>query len=90
MSTISRYPSKRPSVKQVEYWDSVYEGRTIDWRGRDVSAKVENGYPFPDFYRVTYIVDGVKKSKFFYGEIAWSDTERFVRDLGLFDVSGRL
>jgi len=90
MSTISRYPSKRPSVKQVEYWDSVYEGRTIDWRGRDVSAKVENGYPFRDFYKITYTIDGVKKSKLFYGESAWNYTEMFVYDLGLFDVLGRI
>ena len=90
MSTISRYPSKRPSVKQAEYWDNIYEGSTENWKGNKVSAKVENGYPFPDFYRVTYTIDGVKKSKLFYGESAWNETEIFVYDLGLFDVLGRI
>ena len=90
MSTISRYPSKRPLVKSVEYWDNLYENTVIDWTGRHVYAKVENGYPFPDFYRVTYSINENKKSKLFYGESAWNDTERFVYDLGLFDVLGRL
>ena len=91
MNTTLHYrPSKRPSVKQVKYWDNVYEGSTENWKGNKVSAKVENGYPFPDFYRVTYTIDGVKKSKLFYGESAWSETEIFVYDLGLFDVLGRI
>jgi hypothetical protein len=51
---------------------------------------VERGDPFPDFYRVTYTIDGVKKSKLFYGESAWSDTERFVYDMGIYNVSGRI
>jgi hypothetical protein len=51
---------------------------------------IEQGYPFPDFYRVTYTIDGVKKSKLFYGESAWNNTERFVYDLGLYDVHGVL
>ena len=91
MNTTLHYrPSKRPSVKQVKYWDNIYEGSTENWKGNKVSAKVENGYPFPDFYRVTYTIDGVKKSKLFYGESAWNETEMFVYDLGLFDVLGRL
>jgi hypothetical protein len=93
MSTTSHYrPSKRPSVNQVQYWDNLFED-AIDatWRGdghREVT--VENGYPFPDFYRVTYTIEGIKKSKLFYGETAWSDTERFVYDLGFANVLGRL
>ena len=90
MSTISRYPSKRPSVKDVSLWDTIYNGATENWKGNKVAAMVENGYPFPDFYRVTYTIDGVKKSKLFYGETAWNDTERFVYDLGLIDVLGRI
>jgi hypothetical protein len=60
------------------------------WKGQSVSAKVERGEPFPDFYRVTYTLDGAKKSKVFYGESAWSDTERFVYDMGIYNVSGRI
>jgi hypothetical protein len=93
MSTMSHYrPSKRPSVKQVSEWRYVYWD-TIDstWRGeghREVN--VEQGYPFPDFYRVQYTVDGIKKSKLFYGESAWNDTERFVYDLGFSNVLGMI
>ena len=83
-------PSKRPKVSQVECWDTIYRGDTQNWKGNKVFAIVERGYPFPDFYRVIYTIDGVKKSKLFYGETAWSDTERFVYDLGLFDVAGRI
>ena len=91
MSITSQYrPSTRPSVKSVNYWDSIFEDTAKTWKGQIVSAKVERGDPFPDFYRVTYIIDGIKKSKLFYGETAWSDTERFVYDMGLFSVQGMI
>ena len=91
MNTMSHYrPSKRPSVKSVNYWDNIFEDSTRTWKGQTVSAKVERGEPFPDFYRVTYIIDGIKKSKLFYGETSWSDTERFVYDMGIYNVSGRI
>jgi len=90
MSFMTTHPSRRPKVGQVNYWDDIFVDSTENWKGQKVSAKVELGMPFPDFYRVTYIVDGVKKSKLFYGESAWSDTERFVYDLGIFSVSGMI
>jgi hypothetical protein len=85
-------PSKRPSVKQVSEWCKGFED-AIDstWRGEGHrEVLVEQGYPFPDFYRVTYKIEGVKKSKLFYGETAWSDVERFVYDLGFANVLGRV
>lgn len=85
-------PSKRPSVKDVSKWHIEYEN-TIDlsWRGQgNLWVMIENGYPFPDFYRVTYTIDGVKKSKLFYGETAYNDTERFVYDMGFRDCIGVL
>jgi hypothetical protein len=60
------------------------------WTGQSKEVLVEQGYPFPDFYRVTYKIDGVKKSKLFYGESAWNDAERFVYDLGFTNVLGRI
>ena len=92
MSTMSHYrPSQRPSVKQVSQWHVEYENFIdTDWRGQNVYACVERGWPFPDFYRVTYIVNGVKKSKLFYGESAWNETERFVYDMGFHSVLGVL
>lgn len=94
MNTISQYrPSKRPSVKQVQHWDTLFEQRLEHtWNSdEEMYVKVENGYPFPDFYRVT-VIRGAhdKKSKLFYGESAWNETERFVYDLGIFSVSGMI
>ncbi len=87
----TRYPSKRPSVKDVSKWYVIFEDFIdTDWRGQNKHVIVEQGRPFPDFYRVTYTIDGVKKSKLFYGESAWSQTEMFVYDLGIFSVLGRI
>lgn len=93
MSTMSHYrPSKRPSVKDVSKWYNCYENSIdLSWRGQgSLWVMIEHGYPFHDFYRVTYKVDGVKKSKLFYGETAHNDTERFVYDLGFRDCWGVL
>ena len=91
MSTISQYrPSKRPKVSQVDRWSTVFSDSAQTWKGQDVWAWVEQGHPFPDFYRVTYTIDGVKKSKLFYGETAWNKTEMFVYDLGFRGVLGRI
>lgn len=91
MNITSQYrPSKRPSVKSVNYWDNIFEDTAQTWKGQTVWAKVELGNPFPDFYRVTYTIDGIKKSKLFYGESAWSQTEMYVYDLGLHQVLGKI
>ena len=90
MSLAMYRPSKRPSVKQVRAWDTIFVDSAQTWNGMVVGAKVEVGAPFVDFYRVTYTIDGVKKSKLFYGESAWNETERFVYDLGIFSVSGAI
>ena len=93
MNTMSHYrPRTRPSVKSVNYWDIIFEDTAQTWKGQTVWAKVERGDPFPDFYRVTYTLDmfASKKSKLFYGETAWSDTERFVYDMGIFSVQGMI
>ena len=86
----TRYPSKRPKVNQVSYWDNIFEDTAQNWKGQGVWAKVERGMPFYDFYRITYAIDGVKKSVLKYGETSWSDTERFVYDLGFHNVMGRI
>ena len=94
MSTTYQYrPSKRPSVKSVKSWDIIFQDSVdLTWRGLGImSVKVENGYPFPDFYRVTTYSNGEKQgSKLFYGETAWSDTERYVYDQGFYKVLGRI
>lgn len=91
MNTTYNYrPSHRPKVSQVRQWSLVFSDSAQTWKGQDVWACVEKGNPFPDFYRVTYTIDNAKKSKLFYGETAWSDTERFVYDLGIFSVAGMI
>lgn len=87
----TRYPSKRPSVKDVSQWYNIFEDFIdTDWRGQNKHVIVEQGYPFPDFYRVTYTIDRVKKSKLFYGESAWNQVEMFVYDMGFRNVLGRI
>lgn len=90
MSLAMYRPSKRPSVSQVRIWDNIFQDSAETWKGEQVWAKVEVGAPFVDFYRVTYTLNGAKKSKLFYGESAWNDTERFVYDLGIFSVLGKI
>lgn len=76
-------PSKRPSVKDVSKWHVEFEDYIeADWLDKAKEVMVETGYPYPDFYRVTYAIDGVKKSKLFYGESAYHNMVRFVGDLG--------
>lgn len=91
MSIYSNYrPSTRPKVSQVRVWETIFRDSAQTWNGQDVWAKVQVGSPFPDFYKITYTIDGIKKSKLFYGETAWNDTERFVYDLGIFTVQGMI
>lgn len=94
MSTTFQYrPSKRPKVAQVKQWDNIFQDSVdLTWRGLGImSVKVENGYPFPDFYRVTIFSNGEKKvSKLFYGESAWNETERYVYDQGFYSVLGKI
>jgi hypothetical protein len=83
-------PSKRPSVKQVKFWELIYDNNTTDhWRGAKYGGRVEvyNGYPFPDFYKVIFTpAEGKKVNKLFYGESAHHDVTRFVSDLGFQSV----
>jgi hypothetical protein len=87
-------PSKRPKVSQVSNWHIIFnEGIETHWRGDDYAGDVDVaiGYPFPDFYRVTFFPKSGKKSmKLFYGESAWSQVEMYVYDLGFHNVLGRI
>jgi len=89
-------PSKRPSVKQVSDWEFVYSDYNYNhWRGDAFAGDVlvERGYPFPDFYKVTFRPKGEGKAnrpKYFYGESAWNEVERYVYDLGFTNVLGKI
>lgn len=84
MSFMTTHPSRRPKVSQVSKWYLEYENSIdLSWKGQgEITVKVEQGYPYPDFYRVTTVTNGSKKSKLFYGESAWSQVNMFVYDLG--------
>lgn len=90
MNDISNYPTKRPSVKHVTKWDTIYTGEiNNDRRGLYGGVViVQRGYPFPDFYRVVTNMGkpNVTASKLFYGECAPMDVERYVYDLGFYSV----
>jgi hypothetical protein len=92
MSTVPNNvrPGQRPKVSQVSTWYSEYENSIdLSWRGgSEITIKVEQGYPFPDFYRITTVTDGAKKSKLFYGESAWSQVNMYVNDLGFYNFIG--
>ena len=95
MNTMPHYrPSKRPSVKSVKEWDTIYtEDMENDWRGLyGGSVIVQLGFPFPDFYRVITNMGkpNVKTSKLFYGESAHNQVEMYVYDLGFRNLSGRI
>ena len=94
MNTTSLYPSKRPSVKSVKYWDNIYwDSIERHWRGDAFNGEIHvyRGEPFPDFYKVIYTpAEGKKVSKLFYGESAWSQTEMYVYDLGFTNVLGMI
>ncbi len=95
MNTMSHYrPSKRPSVKSVKEWDTIYtEDMENDWRGLyGGSVVVQRGEPFYDFYRVIANMGkpNVKTSKLFYGESAHFDVVRYVEDLGFRNVWGMI
>ena len=97
MSNLTNYrPSKRPTVKQVQEWQEIYSDYNYDhWRGDAYAGEVRvyNGYPFPDYYKVTFRPKGEpmpNRPKYFYGETAWNDVERYVYDLGFANVLGRI
>lgn len=84
---MNRYPSKRPSVKQVTEWNTVFiDEIENDWRGMyGGTCIVQVGYPFPDFYKVvTHMgkIPTTKTTKYFYGETAYHKVVNYVADLG--------
>lgn len=89
-------PSRKPSVKQVDTWQEIYsEYNHTHWRGEAFAGEVwvYRGYPFPDFYKVTFCAKGEAKAgrpKYFYGESAHHEVERYVSDMGFDSIYGRV
>ena len=62
----------RPSVQEVRSWQVVYSSPEVEVAVG--SARFQN-----DYWRV--VDKKSKKKKYFYGEMAWSDSRRFASDL---------
>ena len=83
---MNRFPSHRPKVSDVEYWDTLlahHVDRT--WKiNQPQTVTVERGEPFDEFYRVRHVNHETNKktSKLFYGESAHFEVQRYVEDLG--------
>jgi len=83
---MNRFPSHRPKVSDVGYWDTVFS-HSVDrtWKvNQPQSVTVQRGTPFDDFYRVRHVNHETNKktSKLFYGESAHFEVQRYVEDLG--------
>ena len=83
---MNRFPSHRPKVGDVKYWDTVFDLHAFrTWKvNQSQTVTVERGEPFPDFYRVRHVNNETNKktSKLFYGESAHFAVQRYVHDLG--------
>ena len=83
---MNRFPSHRPKVSDVEYWDTLlahHVDRT--WKiNQPQTITIQRGTPFPEFYRVRHVNHETNKktSKLFYGESAHFAVVRYVNDLG--------
>lgn len=61
----------KPSVNAVKEWEVVFESEIV---------RVEVGTAeFPEDY--WKVIPAGQKPKYFYGELAWSDSRRFASDL---------
>ena len=76
----------RPKVSQVTGWDLVAKDfREQDWRGRlPGTCEVYTAENYFDYFKVvTFEGAGAnKKTKYFFGERAWMDAQRYAGDWG--------
>jgi hypothetical protein len=68
---------QRPKVNEVT-WDYFHYNHTPEFSYRVMISR-EHG---TDYFKLRYIKNGQDKIKYFYGETAWMDINRFVYDLG--------
>ena len=75
-----------PNISDVNKWNS-YQFNSIDQDNNEYLVRLDEADSVPEFYRVAFLkYDSEsgqitnKPSKTFYGESAWSDIQREVRD----------
>ncbi len=62
------YADKRPSVSSVSCWNQIFHQGNV---------KVYEADNYYDYYKV---IPGSDRPKYFFGETAWMDTQRYVVD----------
>ncbi len=62
------YADKKPSVSSVSSWTQIFHQRDV---------KVYEADNYYDYYKV---ISGSDRPKYFFGETAWMDCQRFVVD----------
>lgn len=62
------YANKKPSVSSVSCWNQIFHNRDV---------KVYEADNYYDYYKV---IAGSDRPKYFFGETAWMDTQRYVVD----------
>ena len=81
---IALYPAKRPPASKVNWRLLMHFNEHDTWRGKCPEIKVfddagTNTHYYPHYYKV--IAHG-QKPKYFYGERAEMDANRYLFDLG--------
>ena len=61
--------NRKPKVSEVTSWDRLYH---------DVNVEVYEASNIADFYKVTPLL---QRSKYFFGETAWMDAQRYAVDI---------
>lgn len=85
----NRHPSHKPRVSDVTYWHWTYWNDSYNPNNIvEVSVGVADNYP--DYYKVLIAKSSLDlgngrtsqtfKPKYFYGEMAWADVNRYVSD----------
>lgn len=73
---------QRPKVNEVA-WDFFHHWVGVDRNDIPLSYKVDVARDYPySYFRLRYINHNIDKTKYFYGETAWMDINRFINDLG--------
>lgn len=65
---MKKFASKKPKVSETG-WDQTFHNDKITFYTSDT---------FFDYYKV--VVNDTKKAKYFFGETAWMDSQRFAVD----------
>lgn len=83
---MKKFANTRPKVSEVTEWKLCFdELREHDWRNRpNGSLQVYSADNFYDYYKIVTESEGEKKTKYFFGERAWSEAQNYCWDFGVY------